>query len=119
MKKREYNRCKTACSTPPIYWSTGIQYSAALRSNATGARAEQNRRKYQDDSKNVSNVSVSRVAGLLQYGQLTCFHVGWWSSGLPGLSNETSRGSSTGRSSSGTGTMPQSGQWMTGIGQPQ
>ena len=25
MKKREYSKCKIACSTPPIYWSTGIQ----------------------------------------------------------------------------------------------
>src|SRR5437868_8267902 len=76
MKKREYSRCKTPCSTPPIYWSTGIQYSAAARSKATGARAEQNRRKYQDDSKNVSNVSVSRSAGPRQRGQVTNFHVG-------------------------------------------
>src|SRR5579862_9927544 len=102
-----------------MYWSTGIQYSAAARSNATGARAEQKRRKYHDDSKNVSNVSVSRVALPPHVGQLTCFQVGWRSSGLPGRSNVTSCGNSTGRSLSGTGTMPQSAQWMTGIGQPQ
>src|SRR5437764_14808145 len=76
MKKREYSRCKTACSTPPIYWSTGIQYSAAARSNGTGARAEQKRRKYQDESMNVSKVSVSRVAGPLHVGQARCFQVG-------------------------------------------
>src|SRR5438132_7662820 len=76
VKKREYKRCSTACSTPPIYWSTGIQYSAASRSKATGARAEQKRRKYQDESKKVSSVSVSRRAGPLQVGQATCFHVG-------------------------------------------
>src|SRR5438477_2218961 len=99
---------------PPIYWSTGIQYSASSRVKAIGARAEQKRRKYQDESIKVSNVSVSRVAGLLQYGQATCFQVGWRSSGLPGASKSMSRGSSTGRSSSGTGTMPQSGQWITG-----
>src|ERR1700733_5746087 len=104
---------------PPIYWSTGIQYSAAARSNAVGACAEQKRRKYQDESKNVSSVSVSRVAAPPQVGQLTCFQVGWRSSGLPGRSNVTSRGNSTGKSCSGTGTMPQSEQWISGIGQPQ
>ena len=24
MKKRAYSRCRIACSTPPMYWSTGI-----------------------------------------------------------------------------------------------
>jgi hypothetical protein len=24
-KKRAYIRCRIACSTPPMYWSTGIQ----------------------------------------------------------------------------------------------
>ena len=38
---------------------------------------------------------------------------------MPGLSKVTSSGSLTGRSFFGTGTTPQSSQWMTGIGQPQ
>jgi len=38
---------------------------------------------------------------------------------VAGLSKETSSGSTTGRSLSGTGTTPQLGQWITGIGQPQ
>ena len=46
--------------------------------------------KYQLDSKKVSNVSVSRLALSPQVGQRTFFQVGWWSSGLPGLSNFTS-----------------------------
>jgi hypothetical protein len=25
VKKREYRRCRMACSMPPIYWSTGAQ----------------------------------------------------------------------------------------------
>ena len=25
VKKRAYIRCRIACSTPPMYWSTGIQ----------------------------------------------------------------------------------------------
>ena len=40
-----------------------------------------------DDSKNVSNVSVSRTAGPPQVGQVTCFQVGWLSSGFPGASS--------------------------------
>ena len=67
----------------------------------------------------VSNVSVSRVAGLPQAGQATCFQLGWWSSGLPGRSKLTSVGSATGSWSAGTGTGPQASQWITGIGQPQ
>jgi hypothetical protein len=66
-----------------------------------------------------SMVSVSRVAGSPHCGQATCFQVGWRSSGLPGRSKSTSSGSVTGRSLSGTGTMPQRSQWITGIGQPQ
>ncbi len=42
------------------------------------------RAKYHDESTNVSIVSVSRVASPPHCGQATCFHVGWWSSGLPG-----------------------------------
>ena len=42
------------------------------------------RTKYQDESTNVSIVSVSRVAGPPHCGQATCFQVGWRSSGLPG-----------------------------------
>ena len=32
-KKRAYSRCRIACSTPPMYWSTGIQESTTSRSN--------------------------------------------------------------------------------------
>jgi hypothetical protein len=77
------------------------------------------RSKYQDESTNVSMVSVSRVAAPPHCGHLTCFQVGWRSSGLPGRSKVTSSGKVTGRSAFGTGTTPQAGQWMTGIGQPQ
>ena len=75
--------------------------------------------KYQEESTKVSSVSVSRRAGLPQLGQSTCFHVGWRSSGLPGMSNDTSSGSTTGSWSRGTGTAPHASQWMIGIGVPQ
>ena len=48
------------------------------------------RAKYQDESTNVSIVSVSRLAGLPQLGHGTSRQLGWRSSGLPGVSNDTS-----------------------------
>ena len=104
---------------PPIYWSTGSQASTAALVTGSSARGEQNRAKYQELSTKVSQVSVSRRAGLPQDGQATCFQLGWWSSGLPGFEKSTSSGSFTGSWSSGTGTTPQASQWMKGIGQPQ
>ena len=108
---------------PPIYWLTGSQpLPPSTTESVVGAASfhgSVKRAKYQDESTNVSIVSVSRRAVLPHCGQSTCFHVGWWSSGLPGLSNVTSSGSSTGSAVSGTGTTPQASQWMTGIGQPQ
>ena len=92
----------------------GVEVNRRLR-----LRGAVKRTKYQEQSTNVSIVSVSRVAGSPHCGQSTCFHVGCRSSGLPGLSNVASSGSLTGRSFAGTGTTPQSSQWMTGIGQPQ
>src|ERR1700716_1668593 len=94
--------------------------SATARSvGAVSIQGSVKRMKYQDESTKVSMVSVSRVAGSPQLGQVTCFQVGWRSSGLPGRSKSTSSGNVTGRSLCGTGTTPQVLQWMTGIGQPQ
>src|SRR3954471_6304965 len=104
---------------PPIYWSTGNHASTAARVTGSSARGEQKRAKYQELSTKVSQVSVSRRAGLPQDGQFTRFQVGWLSSGLPGFEKSTSSGSFTGNCSSGTGTTPQASQWMKGIGQPQ
>jgi hypothetical protein len=44
---------------------------------------------------------------------------GRFASGLPVPSGTQSSGSTTGRSSSGTGTAPHAPQWMIGIGVPQ
>src|SRR5437016_12446465 len=103
-----------------MYWSTGIIRLAT--SGVVGAFSFQGsvkRAKYQDESTKVSMVSVSRWALPPHFGQATCFQVGWWSSALPGLSKETSSGSTTGRSFSGTGTTSHFGQWITGTRQPQ
>ena len=75
--------------------------------------------KYQDESKKVSMVSVSRRAGLPQLGQAQDRKASFLASGLPLPSGIRSSGSTTGRSFSGTGTGPQSGQWMMGIRVPQ
>src|SRR6476661_4882911 len=105
---------------PPMYWSTGSHSSTVLRSvGAVLIHGSVKRAKYQDESTNVSIVSVSRRADPEHFGHFTFFHVGWRSSGLPGLSKLTSSGNVTGRSFSGTGTTPHLLQWMIGIGQPQ
>ncbi len=77
---------------------------------------------YQDESTNVSIVSVSRVAGPPQVGQATLTQsvappsgeVPWGFRSAP-----RSIGSVTGSWSSGTGTSPSTGQWMIGMGGPQ
>ncbi len=76
VKKRAYSRCRIACSTPPIYWSTGSHAAAAFASTGSALAGLQNRAKYQALSTKVSNVSVSRTAAPPQAGQATCFQVG-------------------------------------------
>src|SRR3989442_3509330 len=69
VKEPAYSRCRTACSIPPMYWSTAIHRSAF--SGSTGrvvSWGEQYRRKYQDESTKVSIVSVSRRPGPLHFG---------------------------------------------------
>src|SRR5208283_2220652 len=101
---------------PPIYWSTGIQSLTHFTSvGAVVIHGSVKRAKYHDESTKVSMVSVSRRAGPEHCGHATFFQVGWRSSGLPGLSKVTSSGSVTGKSFSGTGTVPHLSQWMTGI----
>src|SRR6185312_2467734 len=120
VKKREYSRCRIACSMPPMYWSTGIHLLATAGVvGDCSFHGSVKRMKYQDESTKVSMVSVSRRAPPPQEGHLTLVQVGWRSSGLPGRSKVTSSGSVTGRSLSGTGTTPHVSQWITGIGQPQ
>ncbi|SMG63912.1 hypothetical protein BMETH_201_1 [methanotrophic bacterial endosymbiont of Bathymodiolus sp.] len=98
-----------ACSMPPIYWSTGSQY-LALASSMESAVLLAKRAKYQDDSIKVSKVSVSRFASFPHFGQSTCKKAPWVTSGEFEPSSTTSLGNSTGKSVSGTGTVPQSSQ---------
>ena len=121
VKKRAYIRWRMACSTPPMYWSTGSHSAtASSEKGASSLVGSAKRRKYQDESTKVSMVSVSRRPGPPQAGQVTFRKPAWCFSGdSPVGRNSTSSGATTGRSASGTGTMPQSSQKMTGIGQPQ
>ena len=102
-----------ACSIPPMYWSTGIQWTAAAGSNGRvgASNGSQKRRKYQLESTKVSMVSVSRSAGPPQIGQVVRRKPSLEASGdCPVGSNSTSSGASTGSWSSGTGTTPWTGQ---------
>src|SRR5579864_9120701 len=77
VKKRLYSKCRIACSTPPIYWSTGIiRFATAGVVGDFSFQGSVKRAKYQDESTKVSMVSVSRSALLPHCGQLTCFQVG-------------------------------------------
>ena len=77
---------------------------------------------YQEESTNVSIVSVSRSAAPPHFGQSTFTQsVAAASGDTPFGARSAPRrsGSTTGSESSGTGTSPQDGQWMIGIGVPQ
>src|SRR6266568_5652074 len=75
---------------------------------------------YQDESTNVSMVSVSRFAGPPHLGQVVFTNDATFANGDPPRPvNWTSRGSTTGSWSSGTGTTPSVSQYTTGIGVPQ
>jgi hypothetical protein len=37
VKKRAYMRCRIACSTPPMYWSTGIHCAMTSLSHAASS----------------------------------------------------------------------------------
>ena len=95
-----------------MYWSTGIQRSTAdFENGASAFHGSQKRRKYHDESTNVSIVSVSRTAGPPQMGQVVFRKPSWKRSGdSPVGRNSTSSGATIGNCSSGTGTAPWSGQ---------
>src|SRR5450756_2388093 len=99
---------------PPVYWSTAIQWLASSESKGWASScADVYRRKYHDESINVSIVSVSRRAARPYLGHLVRQKSALSASGL------YSRGSSTGSSDRGTATIPATSQCTTGIGQPQ
>ena len=58
---------------------------------------EQNLKKYQEESKKVSKVSVSLIAFLPVLLHLVFFHVGWLFRGFPEVLKSISSGSFTGK----------------------
>ena len=69
---------------------------------------------------NVSIVSVSRRAAPPHFGHFTFTNSGTLASGdSPSPENFAIGGSTTGKSLSGTGTIPHFSQYSTGIGVPQ
>jgi hypothetical protein len=93
--------------------------AAASDRSASFSQGAVKRAKYQDESTNVSIVSVSRRAGLaaLRAGDVAPGRV--TVERIARLVEVDVVRQLTGRSAFGTGTTPQSSQWMTGIGQPQ
>src|SRR6202049_4805856 len=103
-----------ACSSPPVYWSTGIQWFASSESNGcVSSFGLAYRRKYQDESTKVSMVSYSRRASRPDFGHVVRQKSGFSDRGL------YSFGSRTGSWSFGTETMPSTSQYTIGIGAPQ
>ena len=95
---------------PPLYQSTGPQYSrASLLAMASGLWGSMYRRKYQDEPAHWGMVSVSRLAGPPQQGQVVLTHSVWRASGLspsgPGSKSVIS-GRRSGSSLSGMGCQP-------------
>ena len=75
VKKRAYSRCRIAWVTPPTYWSIGAHFFASSRSKGpSDLPGLRKRRKYQDESTNVSIVSVSRRAAPPHFGQVVLTH---------------------------------------------
>src|SRR3954454_16539813 len=107
-----------ACSIPPMYWSTGVHLATASAvKGIVGSHGSQKRRKYHDESTNVSIVSVSRRAGPPHVGQVVFTHSGTCANGeSPRPVNVAMCGNSTGNCSYGTATTPCFSQWTTGIG---
>ena len=86
VKNRLYIRCMTACSAPPVYWSTGVQRSVMARSTGPSIRSgDRYRNQYHEESMNVSIVSVSRRAGPWQRGHVVDRNASSWLSGLSPL----------------------------------
>src|SRR5262245_53016546 len=104
---REYKRCKTECSAPPIYIVTGSHFLAMRLSKGLSLTSvDKYLKKYQALSRNTSVTSVSRRAGPSQFGHVVSTNDLIFASGeVPsplGFQSFTS-GRSTGRSLSGTG----------------
>ena len=85
--------------------------AAAMLTGPVSSWGSAKRKKYHDESTNVSIVSVSRTAGFPHFGQFTRKKPSWLLRGdSPVGRNSTSSGKRIGNSSAGAGTMPSVGQ---------
>src|SRR3989344_4728315 len=92
---------------PPMYWSTGVQYSAFFLSNkALLFLLSQYLKKYQLLSTKVSIVSVSLFAFDLHLGHFALIKFLFVVKGFPPFLKSTLSGNSIGKSFSSTGTIP-------------
>ena len=117
-----WSKTKPPLSPPATRRSAGSHCFRSGCSNISSARSSGGTAagtQSQSASKWQSRVSVSRLAGSPQLGQATSTKSGRSPSGLPSPVGAMSRGSTTGRSASGTGTGPQASQRTIGIGVPQ
>src|SRR3990167_9204984 len=72
-----------ACSTPPMYWSTGNHLlTFSVMKGCLSSFGERYRRKYQLESTNVSMVSISRRAIPEHFGQFVLLNESTSASGL-------------------------------------
>ena len=104
-----------------MYCVTGAQRRTIEGSNGACAFfGSRYLRKYQDESTNVSIVSVSRRAGPPHVGHVVRTNDSTFSRGFPPCPVKgASGGRTTGSSLSGTGTQPSFSQRIIGIGVPQ
>src|SRR3954466_9317486 len=93
---------------PPMYWSTGSHaFTAGTSVGVPVRQGSAKRRKYHDESTNVSIVSVSRRAGPPHVGHVVFTHSGTCANGeSPRPVNVAMCGNSTGNCSYGTATTP-------------
>jgi hypothetical protein len=105
VQKREYSRCRIACSMPPMYWSTGSQYLTRSSTMAPPLSARRSAVVPGRVDEGVHGVGLAprrrRTSGRRSRGSRPRLL-----SGLPEPSGTQSSGSTTGNWSSGTGTSP-------------
>ena len=113
----EYNKCNTACSTPPTYRSTGIQYFSFSGFHASFSfKGSINRRKYQQEPAHCGIVLVS----LFPISVFTHSSIpAKGDSPVPVGSYLSTSGSVRGRSDSFNGIFFPPSPWIIGIGSPQ
>ena len=106
VKNRAYIRCSTACSAPPMYWSTGIHWRDRVERNGASVvpRVAEAQEVPGRVDEGVHGVGLAHAPGPPHVGHVVLRKPSWYCSGdSPVGRNSTSSGASTGSWSSGTG----------------